>query len=246
MGVYRYDSSQVESIIGAMKRSRLRHCATASAVLVAASVCGLVRPTWIFGASQHARAWVVLAMFVLFVGPLVESLVRWKSRPRRLEESLRATRVEVSGEGITMASLGPARHLARHEICRVEEIGWGLYVRSRRRYRWIFIPSGVADFEDLKRELVRMGIAIVPATIPPNWEEVIGGILFVGTVCCAIYAQSVGLLAVNLGISVLVGVAGFVVLSANPDNLPKMRWARFAVFLPVAMTASMLWAAMHG
>jgi hypothetical protein len=60
---------------------------------------------------------------------------------------------------------------------------------------------------------------------------------------CAIFAQSAWVLGVNLLISLVVAVGGFVIVGANPENAPKMRWARLGIFLPVAMTASMLWGA---
>jgi len=90
-----------------------------------------------------------------------------------------------------------------------------------------------------------MGIPIVQAGIPPNWEEFAGVLVFTGTMICAIFAQSPQILGANLLISLLVAIAGFAVVSANPDNLPKMRWARLGIFLPVIMTASMLWMAMR-
>jgi hypothetical protein len=86
-----------------------------------------------------------------------------------------------------------------------------------------------------------MGIPFEQAEVAPNWEEFVGALVFAGTMICAIFAHSTRVLEVNLALTVAVAVAGFVVVSANPENLPKMRWARLGVFLPVVMTASMLW-----
>jgi len=86
-----------------------------------------------------------------------------------------------------------------------------------------------------------MGVPLVQAEVAPNWEEFAGAMVFVATMVCAIFTHSRVVLAVDLAVSVMVAVAGFAVVSANPENLPKMRWARLGVFLPVVMTASMLW-----
>jgi len=246
MAVYLYSEPQIESIIRATKRFRLRNCAVAAAILVAACLVALLRPTWIFGAREQARIWVLAALFIFVAGPLTETLWRWKSRSLKLEQTLRERRVEVSAEGVKISGAPSIRQLARSEIQRADEVPWGLYLRSSNRYRWILIPAKIGGFEEVKREIAAMGIPIAQSAIPPNWEELAGALVFIGTMLCAIFAHSTGVLAVNLIVSVLVAVVGFLIVSADPENLPKMRWARFGIFLPVAMTASMLWAAMHG
>lgn len=133
--------------------------------------------------------------------------------------------------------------LAQAEIRRAEQVPWGIYLRSSNRYRWILIPAKIEGFAALQREIGEMGIPIVPAAIAPNCEEFVGVLVFAGTMICAIFAHSTRVLAANLFISIVVAVAGFAIVSANPENLPKMRWARLGIFLPVLMTASMLWMA---
>lgn len=245
MAVYSYSEREIASIIRASKRIRLAYCAVAVKILSAACVVALTRPEWIFGAHQHARIWVLLALLVFFAGPLADNLWRWRSRPAKLKESLLRTRVEVTGKGITLCGADSATKLARNEIQRAEEVSWGLYLRTVQRYRWILIPSKIENFDALKCELKEMAIALVPSSIPPNWEEFAGVLVFTATMLCAIFARSASVLAANLVISLLIAVAGFLIVSANPDNLPKMRWARFGIFLPVAMTASMLWMAVQ-
>ena len=83
------------------------------------------------------------------------------------------------------------------------------------------------------------------AAIPPNWEELVGAVVFIAMMLCAVFARSAAVLTADLVISVMVAVVGFAVISANPDNLRKMRWVRFGIFLPVAMTGSMLWTALR-
>jgi len=246
MAVYIYDERQIESIIRATKRFRLRYCAAAVTVLIASVVVALSRPQWIFGADSHARVWVMAALFVFFAGPLGENLWRWRSRPVKLEECLRRMKVEISEEGVTVAGASSTRSLSWSEIQRAEEVPWGLYLRSANRYRWLHIPAKIEHFAALKQEICQARMPIVEAAAPPNWEEFAGVLIFAATMFCAIFAHSTRVLAANLLISALVAFCGFLVISANPDNLPKMRWARFGIFLPVLMTASMLWLAVRG
>lgn len=245
MAVYTYSEHEIASIIRASKRLRLAYCAVAVKILSAACVVALTRPEWIFGAHQHARIWVLLALFVFFAGPLADTLWRWKSRPARQEETLRKTSVEITEKGIMLSGASSVRQLARDKILRGEEVSWGLYLRTPNRYRWILIPSKLENFSALKRELDEMEIPIVQAAIPPNWEEFFGFLIFTGTMLCAIFARSAAILMANLAVSLLVAIAGFLIVSSNPDNLPKMRWARYGILLPVAMTASMLWMAIQ-
>ncbi len=239
MATYRYSNWAIEDIVCGTKRLRLWFCAGAEAVLIAAAVVAWLRPEWIFGAEEHARLWVMAALFVFFAGPLGENLLRWKRRFEKLEQSLREMRVEVSAAGVVT----PSRSLAREEIVRAEEVSWGLYVRTKNRYRWVLVPAKIEGYEGLKREIAEMGIPVMEAAAPPNWEESVGAVVFAGTMVCAALARDRGVLAVNLLVSALVATGGFVVVSANPENLPKMKWARLGIFLPVLMTASMLWRA---
>lgn len=245
MSVYLYSDLQIASIIRAEKRFRLRYCAVAAVILKAACIVALTRPEWIFGAHERARVWVVAALIVFIAGPLADNLWRWKSRPLRLEESLRQTCVEVTEEEIGLEGGTGVKRFVRAEIRQAEEVPWGLYLRTPSRYRWLLIPAKIEGFDSLKQEISKLGIPIVPAAIPPNWEEFAGMLVFTATMLCAIFAHSARVLTANLLVSLLVAVAGFLIISANPDNLPKMRWARFGIFLPVAMTASMLWTALH-
>ena len=245
MAFYMYGEEEIEGIIRAQQRLRLRFCVAVFILLLAACVVALTRPEWIFGAHERARLWVIGALFVFFVGPLGENLVRWRSRPARLRESLKRTCVEISESGVRIEEPGQIRHLSRADIRRAEETPWGVYLRTRERYRWMFVSKRVGEFNELKHDMHELGVPIIQASSAPNWEEIAGVLIFTATMICAIFAHSIAMLAVNLGVAILVAVAGFKIVSANPENLPKMRWARLGIFLPVAMTAAMLWSAIH-
>ncbi len=245
MAVYIYREEEIDGIIRAQRRLRLRFCIGVFIILLAACVVALARPEWIFGVHERARFWVIGALFVFFAGPLGENLLRWRSRPARLRESLARTSVEVSAEGIRIEEPGEIRQLARGEILRAEETPWGMYLRTCDRYRWMFVSNRIAEFRELKWEVHEFGIPVVQASSAPNGEELAGVVIFAATMICAIFAHSVATLAVNLGVAILIAIAGFKIVSANPDNLPKMRWARLGILLPVAMTAAMLWSAIH-
>ena len=245
MAVYKYSEQEVEHIIRAQRRLRLRFCAAVAIILIAAFVVASTRPELIFGAQQHARGWVIATLFVFFVGPLGENLFRWRSRSAKLRESLRASSVEVTEQWVRTCGSFGTRQLSRAEIQRAEEVPWGLYLRTQNRYRWLLLPSKMSAYRELKAELERLQIPTVQAATAPNWEEFAGVLVFTGTIFCAIFAHSARVLAVNLLIALAVAIAGFGIVSANPDNLPKMRWARLGIFLPVVMTASMLWLALR-
>jgi len=246
MAVYIYREEEIEGIIRAQQRLRLRFCVAVFILLLAACVVALTRPEWIFGAHERARLWVIGALFVFFAGPLGENLVRWRSRPAQVRESLARTSIEVSESGIRMEEPGQIRQLARNEIVRAEETPWGLYLRTCNRYHWMLISKRIGEFDTLKREIGELEIPLVQAASAPNWEELAGVLIFTATMVCAIFAQSVAMLAANLGVAILIAIAGFKIVSANPDNLPKMRWARLGIFLPVLMTAAMLWSRIRG
>jgi hypothetical protein len=245
MSVYFYGEQQIESMVRATRRFRLFFCAFSISILVAACGVAFLRPEWIFGVHQHARLWVIAALTIFVAGPLLDNLWRWRSRLAAMQESLQRTVIEVSEEAVRVERASGMRQLSRSDIQRAEEVSWGLYLRTANRYCWLMVPAQIDGFESLKREIEEMGIPIVRAAVPPNWEEPAGVVVCGATILCAIFTRSTGVLAVNLGISLLVAVAGFLVVSANPDNLPKMRWARFGIFLPAAMTASMLWMALQ-
>jgi len=246
MSVCVYGEEQIEKILARSKKLRIGFCVGAAGALAAAATIAWLRPEWIFGAGNHARRWVIGALMVFVAGPMADNLWGWNRHWVGMERALRAMRIEVSVRGVWLRSAGSERKFAAEEIRCAEEVPWGLYLRTAQRYRWMLIPARVAGFEELKREIGELGVAIVAARMAPNWEELVGGVVFTATMICAVFAQSTRVLAGDLIVSVIVAAAGYVVVSANPENLPKMRWARLGIFLPILMTGSMLWGAWRG
>lgn len=245
MAVYGYSEERIESIIRARQQWRLRYCTVAVAILAAACVVALTRPEWIFGPHQQARGWVLLALLIFVAGPLVDSLWRWNKRPDKIRESLRNTHILLKENAVEVADSNSANRFERSEILAGEEVEWGIYLRTRQRHHWILVSSQIDQFEEFKGELQGLRIPITPARIPPNWEELAGAVVFIAVMLCAVFARSAAVLTADLVISVIVAVIGFAVVSANPENRKKMQWARFGIFLPVAMTASMLGTALQ-
>lgn len=189
--------------------------------------------------------WVVVALVLFVAGPLADTVWRWNSRPEKLAKSLRETELVITEDEVSITSADSVRHLGRSEIIGAHEVRWGVYLRSADRYRWILVSSQIDGFRELKNELKRMNVPIITAALPPNWEELAGAVAFIATMLCAVFARSAEVLTADLVTSVVVAVVGFAVISANPENLGKMRWVRFGIFLPVAMTGSMLWTALR-
>jgi hypothetical protein len=92
-----------------------------------------------------------------------------------------------------------------------------------------------------------MGVELIKTYIPPNLEEFVGVLLFMATILCTLYVQSVRLLTLNLFVALLVSLGGLFVISSNPDvkTLPQLRFAKFGVFLPVIFAAVGLLFALH-
>jgi hypothetical protein len=72
----------------------------------------------------------------------------------------------------------------------------------------------------------------VRTSFPPNWEELLGVLLFIGTAVCAFSAHSVRVLPLNLFVALLISFAGFFIISSNPDTLPRDSRRFFSWFLP--------------
>jgi ABC-type Fe3+ transport system permease subunit len=108
-----------------------------------------------------------------------------------------------------------------------------LYLRSQNRHRWLLISLGLDGYAEIKRELNHAGFPFARPVLPPNWEEFVLVLLFIGTMICAVSLHSLKLQLLNLAISILVGSCGAFVINSNPDNFPRMQWSRFFMFLPV-------------
>ncbi|HTD22875.1 MAG TPA: hypothetical protein VK738_09495 [Terriglobales bacterium] len=244
MATYGYSEQHIENMVGRNLMIRRRVCVIALTVL--ACLLAFYVSVWFFGAHDWLPTWVVPVLLGVFLHPLINYIRSWKNYRGKLEESLRKMKVEISPERISMFSSSlPVRQLERSEIQRAEDAslfgGGGFYLRTPNRYRWLLIPREIESCEIAKSELIAMGIPIMTKSLPPNWEEFVGVLGFCTTLMCPLFAHSKSVLTVNLLLSLLVALAMFFIISANPDNLPRMRWVRFFGFLPVVVTGLMLW-----
>ena len=238
MAVYVYSEQQIDRMVGKARRLRIRFCVAAIVILVMAALLAFYRPTLpIF--HEPVRAWVTALLTSLVLFPLVKTIWRWRRWPDLMRSSLRETRVEVASGTVGVSGpLGYKRQLSFSEIVRAEEpyLGTGLYLRTSNRYRWILVPRKLDGYEAIKRELAVVGAGVVKRLIPTNWEEFVFVLLFIGTILCAAIVHDRRILLANLVIAVIVSVAGFLIVGANPDN-HQIRRARIGVFIPVVFAA---------
>src|SRR5712691_10682715 len=185
MAVYAYSDEQIEKMIAGARRLRVRFCLTASVILVAVVLL------WFFYPDIPAfqKPWFFPLLMALLVVPLLQNLWRWKTWSDKARSSLRSQSVDISpGAVIVTYPSGHKRQLGQREILRAEEpsVGGGLYLRTASRYRWVLIQRKLDGYEAIKHELNQMGIAVVKTSIPPNWEEFLGVLLFCATIICAL------------------------------------------------------------
>lgn len=249
MAVYVYSEQQIEQMVSNARRVRIRFCVAAFVILAIACLLAFYRPNLpIF--HDPMRAWLMALLSSLFLIPLLRIVWRWRTWPEPMRNSLRETRVEVTSSTVGVSGpFGYKRQLSTSEVVRAEEpyLGTGLYLRTSNRYRWILIPRKLDGYEAIKREIAVAGGAVVKTSIPSNWEEYLGVLLFIGTTICAASASDIRVLTVNLVVSLLLSFGGLFVINSNPDTLaqPRMRLARFGVFLPVVFAALGLWFALR-
>jgi len=176
---------------------------------------------------------------VAFTAPMVllsQSFSGWKSLSKSAADYMRAYSVDVSAYSVRIQyGLMRQRQFSREEILRAEEpsMGAGLYLRSPNRYRFLLIPRRIDGYGEIKAALQAQGIPFVRKVIPGNWEDFAFVFLFCGSLLCPLLSHTRSILELNLLVATLIGIAGFYVISASPDNMPSMRWTRFAVFLPL-------------
>jgi len=244
MATYGYSEQHIENMVGRNLKIRRRVCVIAPTVL--ACLLAFCVSVWFLGAHDWLPTWVVPVLLAVFLHPLINYIRSWKNYRGKLEESLRKMKVEISPERISMFSSSHlVRQFERSEIQRAEDTslfgGGGFYLRTRNRYRYLLIPRGIENYETAKSELIAMGIPVLTKSLPPNWEEFLGAFGFMATLACPLFVHNSLVLTVNLVFSLLVALAMFFIISANPDNLPRLRWVRFFGFFPAVVTVLMLW-----
>jgi hypothetical protein len=248
VAIYSYSEPQIEKLVSDFKRSRLRFCGAAAFLVASGFFLALFYPQ--FPAfPKSLREWLSPLLLAIFAAPLLGNVWNWRSWPEKLRASLKKTSFELSPFTIRVSdSFRRTKQLGKSEILRAEELSWkqGLYLRTANRYRWFLVAASLDGYQALKRELSELGIVVVRTSFPPNWEEFLGVLLFIGTAVCAFSAHSVRVLTLNLFAALLISLGGFFIINSNPDTLPRMRWARFAAFLPFVFAAWGLWFAVCG
>lgn len=240
MAVFTYSEETIQSLVHkAVQRQRWIYAIAAAWLAVdMAVVFGLF--FWPEIRINLSDRWIILPFVIPFV--LLSNSFNFRKRiPGRFEAYLRSYSVDVSPYSVRVQNdLGPQRQFARGEILRVEESSWGggLYLRSSNRYRWLMIPHLLDGYSEIKSELGAMGIPFERKLVPTNWEEFVMVLLLCGTLLCDLMTRNRQILIANLIVAVLVGIGGFLIVGANPDRSSRVRWARFAAFLPAAFTAT--------
>lgn len=248
MSVHSYSEAGIERLISRARRVRRVFFLIASCLLAVVIVLALLRPDLpIF--REPLRPWL-LAVVGLPIPALLHGIWKRKDWAEALRGRLDKTKLEIAADSITVSNSWFSRRLCRSELLRAEEPSWGtgLYLRTANRYRWAVIPRTLDGYESAKLELAGMGLAVEKTLIPPNWEEFVWVLLFLGTLICTMYLHSVRLLELNFLFALLLSIAGFFLISANPDlkKIPRMRGARFGAFLPVVFAGLGLLLALFG
>lgn len=248
MSIYVLSQSRIEELVNNARRNRDRFSFAAAVLL------GTVILLWYFRPGlpifhEPLRVWLIG-----IAGSLVPPLLRnvWNSSefPRTLHERLGKTKLEITGSLIRISNGWTEREVSRSELLRAEEpsLGRGLYLRTSNRYRSFVVSQTLDGYEAAKSELRGMGLPVEKTFIPPNWEEFVFVLLFVGTSVCAFSVRNIKVLELNLFVSCLVSIAGFLVIGANPDNKKdtRMRGGGFGALLPVVFAGLGLLLALWG
>jgi hypothetical protein len=241
MAVFTFSEETIARIAPRTQRVRMWFRAVAVAWLVLDVSVAVGQLYWPAIRTDLSAMWVNFA-FIIPIILLFNNFQLRKHMLERMEAYMRSYSIDVSPYSVRVQSdLGPQRQFARDEILRVEESSWGggLYLRSSNRYRWLVIPRGLDGYSQMKDELRASGIPFVEKVIPTNWEEFAIVFLYCGTLICDLVTRNRQVLTANLIVAILVGIVMFLIIGANPDSPRRMRWVRFAAFLPAAFTV--LW-----
>jgi hypothetical protein len=232
MTVYYYSEEQIERTVGKVKRLRIRLTVAAVLVFILVLPLAYFRPDWVIFNLPY-RLWLVA--LVLLVN-IIQQLWRW---PRMLRTSLRNMEVEVTPNAITTTDpIGFTRQISAQEVICAQEpsFGTGLYLRTTKRYQVVLVPRKFANYAQIHQQLNQMGISVVKTLFPPNCEGYVWVLLFIGTMLCAITAQSIPVLTANLILSALVAGSGLFLIHVTP-GYPQIWKARITAFIPVVAAA---------
>jgi hypothetical protein len=238
MAVFTYSEEAIQHLLYNGARRRKWVYSFAAAWLAVDFAVAFGQLFWPAIRINFPARWVNL----VFVVPLIlifSTFRTGKDLIERVKAHLRSYSVDVSPYSVRIQSdFGPQRRFAREEIVRAEESSWGggIYLRTANRYRWLVIPRLLDGYGQLKDELIALGIPFTRKAIPTNWEEFVMILLFCGTMICDLVTHNRQILAANLIVAILVGIGGFLIISANPDSSPRMRWKRFVAFVPAVFS----------
>jgi hypothetical protein len=236
MAVYAFSEETIARIARRSPRALMWLRAIAAAWLVVDVAVAVGQVFWHEIRIDLSERWAHSAFIIPFVLFFTSFSLR-RRFPGRMEEHMLTYSVDVSPYSVRVQSdFWPQRQFTRDEILRVEEpsLGGGLYLRSSNRYRWLMVPRSLDGYGQIKDDLRAMGIPFTKKVIPTNWEEFAFVLLFCGTLICDMVTQNRQVLTANLIVAIFVGIGGFLIMSANPDSSPRMRWVRYAAFLPAA------------
>lgn len=188
-----------------------------------------------FGRSLEVVGAVSFALLVELIRPFV-----WKRSARKRPAIAGGFCIEVTPDAVELRNAFLNTRIARNEIVRAEEPSWGsgIYLRTSSRYRLILIPRKIEGFEEIKSTLAASGIPIIQTMITPNWEGLLFGILFCGSILCDmfaiydIFAISRIVLFVNLGVALLIGIYGFIISDAVEGAQMRLK-SRLGSLIPL-------------
>lgn len=184
-----------------------------------------------------------------FIGSIVVMIQVWSPWPGWLKEFSAAAgqsySLMISNDAVVLEFQETMRQFATRDILRADEPTWGtgIYLRTANRYRWLLIRKTLDGYAEAKNEIEALGIPVVRTAIPPNWEEFCGVLAFCASLFCDILSSSRPLLSANLVIAVLLGIGGWYVVNANPDNQKTRTKARIGVWIPAICAAVALYLA---
>jgi hypothetical protein len=239
MAVFTYSEETIQRFVLEGARRQKWICAFAAAWLAVDLAVALSQLFWHAIRINFPARWVNL-VFILPLILIFSTFRMSKDILERVKAHLQSYSVDVSPYSIRVQSdLGPQRQFTRDEIVRVEEPSWGggLHLRGPNRYRRLVIPRILDGSGQIKDELRSMGIPFARTVIPGNWEEIAMVVLGLGTILCSFSTQNRLILVANLIVAILVGIGGFLIISAKPDGLVRSRWRRFVAFVPAVFSA---------
>jgi hypothetical protein len=173
---------------------------------------------------------VSIALFVMLM-QLIQPYP-WRRSSLDIAEKA-AVAVEIGSDVIDVSIGLYHRRIAISDIVKAEEPSWGsgLYPRTSKRYSWVVIPRRVDGYDEIKKYLTLMVIPIVKTKVPGNWEEILLAILFCSSLICDVATSSPMVLSVNLGVGLLIALAGIFFARTNLDR--RLRLMSLAgLFIP--------------